>query len=287
MSLRAAKVAPVHSVAHGRSGFLHCCVRPILTCRAILTINKDKVMLPSLSIVLVASAAVLSAYVIFAISGFGSTLIAIPLLAHLFALKFAVPVVVILDAVASFSQGFRLRGGLNKRDVAPLLPFLVAGMLIGVSILVRVPGKFLLPTLGLLVAAFGVYYTFRRDSAFRFGRWMAAPFGLLGGTTSSVFGVGGPFYVMYLAGRGSTPEQIRSTMPLIFMFTTVGRIVLFSIAGLMTRDVLITAAALIPVMFVGLWVGNRLHLNISRDHAVRVIGTLLTLSGISLLIRSL
>lgn len=243
--------------------------------------------MPSLTIMVLAPCAVLAAYVIFAISGFGSTLIAIPLLAHLFALKFAVPVVVILDAVASFTQGFRLRGGINRRDILPLFPFLVAGMLIGVFILVRVPGKFLLPILGVFVTAFGIYYALRRESVFRVGRWMAAPFGLLGGTTSSVFGVGGPFYVMYLVGRGSTPNQIRATMPLIFMFTTVGRIVLFSIAGLMTKDVLVTAAALIPVMFIGLWLGNRLHLNISHNHAVRVIGTLLTLSGISLLIRSL
>ena len=235
----------------------------------------------------VAPIAVLAAYVIFAVSGFGSTLIAIPLLAHLFPLKFAVPVVVILDAAASFTQGFRLRHGLNRRDVLPLLPFLVAGMLVGVSILVSVSGDILLPVLGAFVAAYGLYYAIRRESAFRFGRWMAAPVGLLGGTTSSVFGVGGPFYVMYLVGRGSTPEQVRATMPFIFMFTTVGRILLFSIAGLMNREVLVTAALLIPVMFAGLWCGNRLHLNISRDHAVRVIGTLLTLSGVSLLVRSL
>lgn len=235
----------------------------------------------------VAPIAVLAAYIIFAISGFGSTLIAIPLLAHFFPLKFAVPVVVILDAAASFSQGFRLRHGLSRRDVLPLLPFLVAGMLIGVSILVSVPGGVLLPILGAFVTAYGLYYAIRRESAFRFGRWMAAPFGLLGGTTSSVFGVGGPFYVMYLVGRGSSPEEIRATMPVIFMFTTVGRIVLFAIAGLMTQDVLITAALLIPVMFIGLWFGNRLHLSISREHAVRVIGTLLTLSGVSLLLRSL
>ena len=243
--------------------------------------------MPSVLVMALAPVAVLLAYVIFAVSGFGSTLIAIPLLAHLFPLKFAVPVVVVLDAVASFSQGFRLRHGLNRHDVLPMLPFLVAGMLIGVSILVSVPGDILLPILGVLVAAYGLYYAIRRESAFRFGRWMAAPFGLLGGTTSSVFGVGGPFYVMYLAGRGSTPEQIRATMPFIFMFTTVGRILLFSIAGLMNRDVLITAALLIPVMFAGLWCGNRLHLNISREHAVRVIGTLLTLSGVSLLLRSI
>ena len=234
----------------------------------------------------VAPIAVLAAYVIFAVSGFGSTLITIPLLAHLFPLKFAVPVVVTLDAAASFSQGLRLRRGLNGRDVLPLLPFLVAGMLIGVFILVSVPGDVLLPILGVFVAVFGLYYAIRRESALRFGRWTAAPFGLLSGTTASLFGVGGPFQVMYLVGRGSTPEEIRATMPVIFMFTTAGRIVLFSIAGLMSREVLVTAALLVPVMLLGLWFGNRLHLNISRDHAVRVIGTLLTLSGVSLLLRS-
>ena len=243
--------------------------------------------MPSLAILALAPCAVLAAYVIFAISGFGSTLIAVPLLAHLFPLKFVVPVVVLLDATASYAQGVRLRRELNKRDVLPLLPFLVAGMLAGVSILVSVPGKFLLPALGIFVAVFGTYYALKRESAFRFGRWMAAPFGLLGGTSSSVFGVGGPFYVMYLVGRGSTPAQIRSTMPVIFMFTTVGRIVLFAIAGLMTKDVLITAGLLLPMMVIGLWCGNRLHLNISRDHAVRVIGGLLTLSGLSLVLRSL
>lgn len=243
--------------------------------------------MPSLAILALAPCAVLGAYVIFAISGFGSTLIAVPLLAHLFPLKFVVPVVVLLDATAAYAQGFRLRGELNKRDVLPLLPFLVAGMLAGVSILVSVPGRFLLPALGIFVAVFGAYYALKRESAFRFGRWMAAPFGLLGGTSSSVFGVGGPFYVMYLVGRGSTPAQIRSTMPVIFMFTTVSRIVLFAMAGLMTKDVLVTAALLLPIMVIGLWCGNRLHLNISRDHAVRVIGSLLTLSGLSLVLRSL
>lgn len=243
--------------------------------------------MPSAFVMALALLAILAAYTIFAISGFGSAAIATPLLAHLLPLKVAVPAVVILDGFASFAQGLRLRAGANKRDVIPLLPFLVVGMVIGVSMLASVPGKFLLPALGAFVAAYGIYVLVKRQPVFRFGRWMAAPMGLFGGMTSSVFGVGAPFYVMYLAGRGATPDQIRATLPVILVFTTVGRIVLFAIAGLMSREVLITAALLIPVMFIGLWCGNRLHLNISRDHAMRVIGTLLTLSGVSLLLRSL
>ena len=97
----------------------------------------------------------------------------------------------------------------------------------------------------------------------------------------------GPFYVMYLAGRGSTPEQIRATMPVIFIITTLGRIVLFAAIGLITQDVLLAAALLAPVMALGLWLGNRWHAKISRAQAVRAIGAVLTLSGASLLLRAL
>ena len=122
---------------------------------------------------------------------------------------------------------------------------------------------------------------------FRLARWTVAPIGLFGGTTSAVFGVGAPLYIMYLTGRGATPDHIRATMPVIFSFTTVGRIILFAATGLFTGEILVTAAALVPVMLLGLYVGNRLHVNFPRETMVRIIGGLLVLSGISLLLRAL
>lgn len=92
---------------------------------------------------------------------------------------------------------------------------------------------------------------------------------------------------MYLTGRGATPDHIRATLPVIFSFTTVGRIALFAATGLFSQDVLLTAALLLPVMMLGVYAGNRLHLNLSREIMVRVIGGLLTVSGISLVLRSL
>ena len=92
---------------------------------------------------------------------------------------------------------------------------------------------------------------------------------------------------MYLNGRGATPDHIRATMPVIFSFTTVGRIILFTIAGLFSGEILLTAAALAPMMLLGLYVGNRLHVNLSRETMVRMIGGLLVLSGASLIIRAL
>ena len=243
--------------------------------------------MPALEALIFAPLIVLAANVVFSISGFGLTLIAIPLLAHLFPIKFVIPMVALIDAVASLRQAAKLRGGVYKTELLPLLPFMLAGMVAGAFLLLRLPAEILLLALGVLVLAYGVYYTLRHDSVFRLARWTVAPIGLFGGTTSAVFGVGAPLYIMYLTGRGATPDHIRATMPVIFSFTTVGRIILFAATGLFTGEILVTAAALVPVMLLGLYVGNRLHVNFPRETMVRIIGGLLVLSGISLLLRAL
>ncbi len=236
---------------------------------------------------IIAPLVVLTAYVIFGVSGFGSTLIAVPLLAHFFPFTFVIPVVVLLDCVASVSQGLKLRAGVNKPEMLALVPFMLAGMVAGVTLLIRLPGDLLMLLLGLLVVAFGTSYLVKRRPAMRLARWAAVPIGLFAGTISALFSIGGPLYVMYLAGRGATPDEVRATMPAIFIFTTAARIVLFAVTGLFNRDVFVTAALLAPAMVLGLYAGNRLHGRLSRDHAARIVGALLVLSGISLLFRAL
>lgn len=230
---------------------------------------------------------VFAAFVVFGVTGFGSTLMAVPLLAHLFPLKFVVPFFVILDCVGAFNMGLRLRADLMRRETLLLLPFLAAGILAGVWMLVRVSPELLLGGLGVFVVIFGVSYVAKSGKGMPLPYWIGAPIGLFGGTTSAMFGIGGPIYVFFLAGRGATPTQIRATMPVIFMFTTVARIVLFIFAGLYSPAALVAAAALLPVMALGVWAGHHLHLNLSQETVIRVMGVLLMLSGISLIYRAL
>ena len=244
--------------------------------------------MPSTEILVFAPLIVILAYTIFGISGFGSTLIAVPLLANLFPdLKFVIPVVVVMDCITAMSMGLKLRADVNKREFLPLLPFLVVGLGIGVFLLVRLPTTVLLLFLGVFAVAYGVTYMRGGPPRFALPRWSVAPIGLFAGTTSASLGVGGPIYVMYLASRGSTPEQIRATTPVIFIFTTITRIAMFAVAGLFSRQVVITAAVLLPIALAALFFGHRLHVNLSKNTTVRVIGGLLALSGISLLVRAL
>jgi uncharacterized membrane protein YfcA len=238
-------------------------------------------------ILILAPLIVFAAFVVFGITGFGSTLIAVPLLAHLFPLKFVVPFFVILDCIGAFNMGLRLRADLMRRETALLLPFLAAGILAGVWLLVRVSPELLIGGLGVFVVIFGASYVIKSGRGMPLPHWSGAPIGLIGGATSAMFGIGGPLYVFFLTGRKAAPAQIRATMPVIFMFTTVARILMFALAGLYSPAALIAAVALLPVMALGIWAGHHLHLNLSRETVIRVIGALLVLSGISLIVRSL
>lgn len=238
-------------------------------------------------ILILAPLIVFVAYVVMGISGFGSTLIAVPLLAHLFPLKFVVPFFVILDCIGAFNMGLRLRADLMRREILLLLPFMAIGIIAGVWLLVRVSPELLLGGLGLFVLFFGASYVARSGKGLPLPHWSGAPIGLFGGATSAMFGIGGPIYVFFLAGRNATPTQIRATMPIVFMFTTVARIALFIAAGLYSPAALACAAALLPVMALGVWTGHHLHLNLAQQTVIRVMGALLVLSGISLIVRAL
>ena len=72
------------------------------------------------------------AYTVKGLSGFGSELIAIPLLAFIFPLTFVVPVPGLLSYSGTIMQSAQLRSHVSWRDMLPLLPFSLLGTYIAV-----------------------------------------------------------------------------------------------------------------------------------------------------------
>ena len=240
------------------------------------------------NMLIIAAAIVLVAYLVFALSGFGSTLITIPLFAHLYPLTFVLPMLALLDTTAAMRLGLQSRGHLLRHELAWLLPCMAVGMIAGVALLVKLPAHLVLGTLGGLVAAYGLYSLSGREIGLRLPQWAAVPVGLVGGVLSSLFGVGGPLYVIYLTARGHNPLQVRSTITTLLSVTTFTRVVLFALYGLYAQNgILLFALALAPAMLLGLYAGHRLHLNLSKRRLMQSIAVLLIASGASLIVRAL
>src|SRR6476469_7955019 len=103
-------------------------------------------------VLLIAPLIVLLGYTIFGATGFGSSIISVPGLAHFFPLTFTVPLITTIDAFAATATSLRLRRIVAWREVARLLPAMLIGMTLGLTLLLNLPRAPALLALGLFAA---------------------------------------------------------------------------------------------------------------------------------------
>lgn len=235
-----------------------------------------------------AVAVLLLAYFVRGISGFGSGLIAVPLLALRFPLPEVVPFMLIADFGAS-----ALVGGLSFRqvdwsEIRRLIPATVVGVVLGTHLLVSLPPELLLTILGGFVLAFAIRTLLLQAHAFSPAspRW-AWPAALTGGAVSGLFGTGGPPYVIYLSHRIENKGALRATLSALFFCEGLLRIVTFLFAGLLLgvevwRNALIAA----PLIITALYIGGHVHARLTHRQMLQGVSLLLLGSGASLLAKA-
>jgi uncharacterized membrane protein YfcA len=228
------------------------------------------------------------AYVVYGLTGFGASIVAIPLLVQFFPLRFAVPLMLVFDLFAGILLGLRHRRHLSRPELLRLLPYLVLGMLAGVTLLIRVPERWLLLGLGTFVIAYALWSLLgRAPSSPSSTRW-AIPAGLVGGAFTALYGTGGPIYTIYLARRLSDKNVLRATIGVLIFCTALIRLVLFTGSGLYTQQGLLRLALLLlPFALVGFLAGSALHARLDTRQAVRAVWLLLVLSGAGLAVRAI
>lgn len=226
----------------------------------------------------------LFAYFLRGITGFGSGLIAIPLLAHILPLTFVVPMVLVLDFVASIVLSSHMHLQVRWDEIRSLIPTSIVGILAGSVMLVSLPREPLLVSLGLFVIFFGLRYVFNVHSENPISRWWSIPTGLSGGLIGALFGTGGPPYVVYLSHRLHDKTQLRGTLSGLFLIDGAFRLISFLILGLLLQPEMLSSLLIgFPVTAIGLYLGNKVHLGITHRQQLAIIGSLLLVSGGSLL----
>jgi uncharacterized membrane protein YfcA len=241
-------------------------------------------MLMTPDIYLAAFFIILFAYFLRGITGFGSGLIAIPLLAHFLPLTFVVPLILVVDFVASIALSYQMKLQVRWDEIRWLLPTTLIGMLIGAVLLVNLPREPLLVGLALFVIFFGLRYVFNVHSEKQISRWWSLPTGLGGGLVGAMFGTGAPPFVVYLAHRLHDKTQLRGTLSGLFLLEGSLRVIVFLFMSLIIQESMLSSLLLaLPLMAVGLYLGNKVHLGISHRQQLAIIGGLLLLSGGSLL----
>lgn len=236
---------------------------------------------------LAVSVAILAlAFFIRGIAGFGSGLIAIPILTLMLPLSVVVPVMVLLDYIASLSHGLQNRTEIRWREILPLIPFSAAGVVIALFFLTQSDALLLTRALGVFIILFALYtlsgYTPKSGAT----RWWGGLAGLSGGMIGTLFGTGGPMYVTYFKARGLDKAAFRTTLAVTFIMDGAGRIVGFATTGFFNREFLVLIAMALPIVAIFMYIGGHVHTKITQLQFQRGISVLLILSGTVLLLKT-
>jgi hypothetical protein len=240
-----------------------------------------------LDTLLSAALIIVLAYTVFGLTGFGSSITAMPLLVHLFPLKTAVPLMLLLDLCATTLMGIRNRGAADRKELLRLIPFMLVGMVLGVTLLVNAPERALLFVLGCFVLAYAGWSLLFVRGLNTIATGWSVPLATVGGVFTALFGTGGPIYVIYLAGRLHDKTALRATIGTLILVGGLSRLALFTTAGLYSQlHLLLLAALLLPCALLGLFIGNRLHHRLPLQRVMQAVWLVLILGGVTLIWRS-
>ncbi|MFN7086366.1 MAG: sulfite exporter TauE/SafE family protein [Burkholderiales bacterium] len=231
---------------------------------------------------------VMIAYLIRGLSGFGSGLIAVPVLALHHPLPLVVPVILTLDFVASFILGGANRKEADWGEIRRLVPFGAIGALLGVFALLRFPPAPVLIALAAFVIFFGMRNVLGVKPEGEVSSAWAVPAGLVGSGAGALFGTSAPPYVIYLTHRLADKASVRATFSCLFIIDGGFRLALLVGAGLLWKEQVQSAIlwSMLPMM-AGLYLGNRVHLGISNATMLKIIGVVLVVNGIMLIAKVL
>jgi len=235
---------------------------------------------------LAASAVILAvAFLVRGVAGFGSGLIAVPMLSLMLPLSLVVPLMVLLDYIASLSHGLSNRGEIMWKEILPLIPFSIMGVVIALFFLSTSDALLLTKALGVFIIFFALFtlsgYTPKAGAA----RGWGVLAGLSGGMIGTLFGTGGPFYVTYFKARGLDKAAFRTTLAVTFLLDGAGRLFGFTASGYFNYEFLALVAMALPIMAVFMYIGGHIHTRLTQAQFQRAISILLIVSGTVLLLK--
>jgi hypothetical protein len=161
-------------------------------------------------------------------------------------------------------------------------------MVIGITLLINAPSEPLLIILGIFAGANGLRVLTKKKVALRtpISKWWAMPFGFFGGIFTALFATGGAIYASYLEMRMRDPRMLRATMAFAVLILTGMRFVFMLVSELLLHlDIVALAICMLLPMFLGLWVGTKVHSKLSGSNILRIYGSILLFSGTMLLLK--
>ncbi len=222
------------------------------------------------------------AFTLEAVTGFGSIVIALALGAQLVPMESLLPVLVPLSVCMSSVMVWRHRHMIDLPLLTrQLLPGMLIGTLLGYLVKPYLDAALLRQLFGLLIIWFAARELWRMRHATPFAMrpaWLTRSLIAVAGVTHGLFASGGPLLVYAVSGLQMDKTRFRATLITVWLSLNAVLAIAFALDGRL-QPALPLVAAYIPVIFAGVYFGEKLHHRVSEQHFQVVIYLLLLVTG--------
>lgn len=234
--------------------------------------------------------AILLAFTIETITGFGSIVIALALGALMLPIPELLPILVPLSVVMTSYLTLKNRRHINWPALTGLiLPLMMAGTLAGYLLMPWLGDSGLEILLGCLIVWFA-----GRELKRIIGGLVAQPHGRIttrgliftAGVTQGLFASGGPMLVYALAGTSLNKDQIRATLVTVWLTLNLTLTLLYLLDGRLGANA-DKIPWYLPMLVIGVVIGDFLHHRLNEDLFRRAVYGVLLVTGILLVLRAM
>ncbi|MDO8609331.1 MAG: sulfite exporter TauE/SafE family protein [bacterium] len=209
------------------------------------------------------------------IMGFGSALIAIPLLFIFLDKETILTAVTIIGFFFNLFLMFKIKAPINKKIFYPLFVFSLLGLPLGILILKFVPISILKIATGSMSILFTIILLFSKIKLNN--SWFITGIaGFVAGILQTSTSMNGPPVVLVLNGTNTSKNESRKLLVTYFFFINVITLPLFIISGTINTKGIIFGLSSIPFIIVAGFFGNKVSHWIPEKY-YRII-TLITIS---------
>jgi uncharacterized membrane protein YfcA len=215
-------------------------------------------------------------------AGFGSTLVAMPLLGLVLDIGTALPLGCLMALGINLGLGPGLYRHVRWRPLGLLLACSLPGMALGAFLLGVVPKAVLSGVLGAVVLYVALRILPADPLRVGTGNLLAAPIGLVAGCLGVCIGVNGPPVVAWAARQPWRGVELKATLVGYFLASGLGIVGVQAASGLVTARVAALTLPALPALVIGLWTGGVLYGRVNETAFRRLVIALLAATGLVL-----
>ena len=183
------------------------------------------------------------------LTGFGSVLVAVPLLSMVIDPKLALPVAGVFGWIVNWPIVWKMRHSIQYRTGVILVLSAIPATFIGAKLLANLPSFYISMTIGILLLLSSLQSL--RSSTPLFKK-TTVPVTLVAGFSSGMLGaLGGPPVIAYASMQPWSADQSKSTLAFFFMLQMMGTLASFYYEGLLTIKVFSLVGSAMPIFIIG------------------------------------